>query len=382
MGFSMVKSLQATATPPSKNRVVGSRHLATNRVGQSPSQPVETASETSVTVTITVSGLPCWCSRDPVGEQDGPNVYAFVASDPINAHDYLGLDYVKYVRRSKKIKTGPRRFDIRFEDYYDVYWVMEDWQKWDSWHVFPKRILGKIHIGTRGSETKLGPLGAPYWEPSGDIALLSDFGGSDTKAELVEKAARSVISSRKDHGMGSLSKEQRLAAVKSYVADAGQVENPLAGGTIKPGHGLAISGYSGLGGGLGSVNVQLDNGENVLYGYWKIGLGVGRFKVATPSTPVYGRVRDVYDATDFCGSFVGPEGSFWFGASAAATPGGGASSVQADVASPGAAYTYQWYWIIRRDRECDTPSPAEPVYWPRTDEEWIDAIEAGLGIGR
>jgi len=32
-----------------------------------------------------------WLSRDPIGEQDGPNLYAYVHNDPLNTYDALGL---------------------------------------------------------------------------------------------------------------------------------------------------------------------------------------------------------------------------------------------------------------------------------------------------
>jgi len=81
----------ATADPPSKNRVVGSRLLAANRVEQSTPQVVETVSETSLTVTVTASGISCWPSRDPIEEEGGVNIYAFVGSSTPNRVDRLGL---------------------------------------------------------------------------------------------------------------------------------------------------------------------------------------------------------------------------------------------------------------------------------------------------
>ena len=38
------------------------------------------------------SNLGRWISRDPLGEPDGPNLYAYVRNDPINATDPLGLE--------------------------------------------------------------------------------------------------------------------------------------------------------------------------------------------------------------------------------------------------------------------------------------------------
>ena len=102
MGFAMTeprrqlrsqadRPLQERRDPPAKNRVVGSRHLAANRVEKNSPQPLETTSETSVTITITVSGLSCWVSRDPIEEWGGLNAYGLVANNPIVRWDLLGL---------------------------------------------------------------------------------------------------------------------------------------------------------------------------------------------------------------------------------------------------------------------------------------------------
>ena len=79
MGFCMTETLQERRDPPAKNRVVGSRPLAANRVEQNDPQPLETVSETSVTITVTVSGLSCWPSRDPI-ENLSPSTSSAVSS--------------------------------------------------------------------------------------------------------------------------------------------------------------------------------------------------------------------------------------------------------------------------------------------------------------
>ena len=118
MGFCMTEPLQERRDPPAKNRVVGSRHLAANRVEQIAPQPLETMSETSVTITITVSGIPCWPNRDPIGEagfqaQYGntdsvligqgleyratpSSPYAFVHNETIGTIDPFGLACGRY----------------------------------------------------------------------------------------------------------------------------------------------------------------------------------------------------------------------------------------------------------------------------------------------
>ena len=112
MGFCMTEPLQERRDPPAKNRVVGSRHFTANRVEQNDPQPLETVSETSVTFTITVTGLSCWLSRDPLGEelilerhfdragaakrrelmaQALKSSYAYVGGNPVGRWDFLGL---------------------------------------------------------------------------------------------------------------------------------------------------------------------------------------------------------------------------------------------------------------------------------------------------
>jgi hypothetical protein len=68
MGFYTTETCPEVADLPLKNRVGGSRRSSPLRAGRFTPQPLETVSETTVTVTITVSGLSFWLSRDPIGE--------------------------------------------------------------------------------------------------------------------------------------------------------------------------------------------------------------------------------------------------------------------------------------------------------------------------
>jgi len=91
MGFYETESCQTKTDPRSENRVGGSRRFASTRTRFQPTQTPETTSETSVTITITVSGLPFWPSRDPMGEHGGDNLYAYVRNDPVDLFDVTGL---------------------------------------------------------------------------------------------------------------------------------------------------------------------------------------------------------------------------------------------------------------------------------------------------
>jgi hypothetical protein len=93
MGFYATDTLPAKADPRSKNRVMESRRSAATRARLPASEPVETVSETSVTVTITASGLVCWISRDPIGEIGGLNLYGFCGNRPGDRVDVLGCKF-------------------------------------------------------------------------------------------------------------------------------------------------------------------------------------------------------------------------------------------------------------------------------------------------
>jgi len=76
---------------PPKNRVWDFETTFHLCAGHLPSQPFETVSETSSTFTVNVSGLPCWPSRDPIGERGGLNLYLAMYNNLVNAIDAVGL---------------------------------------------------------------------------------------------------------------------------------------------------------------------------------------------------------------------------------------------------------------------------------------------------
>ena len=87
----------STATAPERRNVTGKNrvwdffrlsnetHPAIRR------QPAQPRRKIRPTATKTVSGIPYWPSRDPIGEGGGLNLYGFVGNDGVNLCDNLGL---------------------------------------------------------------------------------------------------------------------------------------------------------------------------------------------------------------------------------------------------------------------------------------------------
>src|ERR1035437_10370750 len=77
--------------PPSKNRVGGFSAISRSRAGFSVPPALASTSETTVTLTVIVSGRSVWLSRDPAEERGGADLYWFVQNSPIGLFDKLGL---------------------------------------------------------------------------------------------------------------------------------------------------------------------------------------------------------------------------------------------------------------------------------------------------
>ena len=55
-------------------------------------QPQQPRRNIGPTPTKSASGIPCWPSRDPIGEKGGGNLYAFLNNDAVRKWDEFGLD--------------------------------------------------------------------------------------------------------------------------------------------------------------------------------------------------------------------------------------------------------------------------------------------------
>ena len=98
------RSRQAKTDPPSKNRVWNFSTFSSTRVTHFSSKTPETTSETTLTTTKTVSGLPFWPSRDPIVilkpgrtkqnyiriQMRNQFLYVFLRNKPVDLIDRLG----------------------------------------------------------------------------------------------------------------------------------------------------------------------------------------------------------------------------------------------------------------------------------------------------
>ncbi len=90
MGF-YATTPPAQDKPPSKKRVGVFRRSSPHRARSSSPQPVAKEQFSAQPPAIFASGLPCWPSRDPIGERGGLNRYAACRNAIVNRVDTLGL---------------------------------------------------------------------------------------------------------------------------------------------------------------------------------------------------------------------------------------------------------------------------------------------------
>jgi len=74
-----------------KSRVLDFFRLSNETHPANRRQPAQPRRKIGPTPTKTVSGIPYWPSRDPIGEKGGKNLYGFVRNDGIDWIDVLGL---------------------------------------------------------------------------------------------------------------------------------------------------------------------------------------------------------------------------------------------------------------------------------------------------
>ncbi len=75
-----------------------------------------------------------WDRRDPLGEQGGPNLYAFVGNNPVNWVDPLGIS------KAEVIEKGAYRF---------VKYVGDSMHGGEHWHIYARKgdeLLGRVSL--------------------------------------------------------------------------------------------------------------------------------------------------------------------------------------------------------------------------------------------
>jgi hypothetical protein len=72
-----------------------------------------------------------WLSRDPIGEDDGPNVYAVLRNDTINRIDLLGLEWIINREGGPRADAWPTSSSDTFDDLAKkIRFDTSDYQKW------------------------------------------------------------------------------------------------------------------------------------------------------------------------------------------------------------------------------------------------------------
>jgi len=163
------RSRQAKTDPPSKNRVWNFSTFSSTRVTHFSSKTPETTSETTLTTTKTVSGLPFWPSRDPIGEKGGKNLYAFVHNTPLDFVDYLGNAW--WSCRGCPDRSG------RYDGW--KYWLNESIDVCFDSFTRIIEVVGRSCIGQDGSSEFCRWTSECAW---GDISHMTE----ETRRQLLE----------------------------------------------------------------------------------------------------------------------------------------------------------------------------------------------------
>ncbi len=97
--FATAGPLSAKFDPSPKTASSEILELTSESVSQVSPQTQQPRRENSLTVTVIVSGIPCWLSRDPIGLRGGVNLSCLLNNDSINKADLLGQIDISVVLR-------------------------------------------------------------------------------------------------------------------------------------------------------------------------------------------------------------------------------------------------------------------------------------------
>ena len=173
MGYFSTEPASERRDLTGKNRVWDFFCLSSKTHPAKRRQPAQPRRKIRPTPTKTVSGIPYWPSRDPIGEEEGgTNLYEFVRNDGVDRVDYLGwwtideLMHETFGPIPPLIQDGVDRIDV-----LRVTWQCEQWGQ--TFVRFKKlRVTGQ----------RLEYKGNGKWEPFAiremveEIQVLKDWG--------------------------------------------------------------------------------------------------------------------------------------------------------------------------------------------------------------
>jgi hypothetical protein len=92
MGYFLTAPAHRRRTLTAKNRVWDFFALSSKTHPANRRQPAQPRRKIHPVPTKTVSGIPYWPARDPIGEKGGKNLYGYARNSPLSGSDYLGLE--------------------------------------------------------------------------------------------------------------------------------------------------------------------------------------------------------------------------------------------------------------------------------------------------
>ncbi len=103
-------------------------------------QPAQPRRKIRPTATKAASGIPCWPSRDPIGEKGGVNLYCFIQNDGVVRWDFEGLyNTAQEALNAAKDAVGQKTFSSR------LHGVSEFWSV-SLPIIFPRDIYGSNFV--------------------------------------------------------------------------------------------------------------------------------------------------------------------------------------------------------------------------------------------